>query len=107
MQFIIEHTLILLVTMSMFLWSAYVGFIGMTIGHYRGDGLVKYPLLPNFIPYYLEKEKELWETYKRDDKSVLVALLFFGTVGFILGPMFAVSKAKKVEKLPVIDRRKV
>lgn len=106
-QFIVENILILIVTMSLFLWSAYVGFVGIAFGHFRSENEVTPDTLRHFIPYYQKMEKGAWGAYIRGDDSVLVALLLFGTFGFILGPMFAVSKAKKVEKLPVIDRRKV
>ncbi len=105
MQFIIEHTLVLLVTMSAFLFSAVAGFVGLVIGLYRTE--VGQWSLYHFILFYLEKERELWVAHHSDGLAVTVGLLIFGHAGLVLGPMFAVSKAKKVEKLPVVDRRKV
>ncbi len=104
-QFAIENVLVIVIMMSLFLISAAIGFAGLVIGLYRTE--VNKGSLYHFALFYLEKEKELWVAHHRDGIAVTVGLLIFGHAGLILGPMFAVSKAKKVEKLPVIDRRNV
>lgn len=104
-QFATENILILIIMASGLLFSAIIGFLGLVIGIYRTE--VGQWSLYHFALFYLEKEKELWVAHHRDGLAVTVGLLVFGHAGLVLGPMFAISKAKKVETLPVIDRRKV
>lgn len=104
-QFIIENVLVLVIVASTFTVSAIVGFLGLVVGQYRTD--VGRWSLYHFAIFYLEKEKELWMAHHRDGIAVTVVLLIFGHAGFVLGPLLAISGAKKIEPLPVVDRRKV
>lgn len=98
MEFLIINTLSVIILLSVFLISAYIGYVAMTIGHYRGDKALETDTSKHFrfISYYKEKEAEFWEGWKNCSLGCLFGVLIFGHLSILLVFFFGLAKAKKV-----------